>query len=123
MGVHKGSWTSIIFIASLNILFLLNQPNFGSCGSILFYMPMVTKSIRITFMPVASEMVRRGHDVVVVTQHPDKKPNSNLTEIIIDGKEFTEFADRMSAEKLKTGGNPDPPIMEAIELQLSVSWV
>ena len=74
-------------------------------------------------MPVASEMARRGHDVVVVTQHPDKKPNSNLTEIIIDGKEFTEFADRMSAEKLKTGGNPDPPIMEAIELQLSVSWV
>jgi hypothetical protein len=113
----------MIFLASLNILLLLNQPHVVSCGSILFYMPMVTKSIRITFMPVASEMAKRGHEVVIVTQHPDKNPNPNLTEIIIDGKDFNEFTDRLSAEKLKTGGNPDPPIMEAIELQLLVSSV
>ena len=123
MEVYKRSWISMIFLASLNILLLLNQPHVVSCGSILFYMPMVTKSIRITFMPVASEMAKRGHEVVIVTQHPDKNPNPNLTEIIIDGKDFNEFTDRLSAEKLKTGGNPDPPIMEAIELQLLVSSV
>ena len=123
MGVYKRSCMSMIFLVSLNILLLLNQPHIASCGSILFYMPMVTKSIRITFMPVASEMARRGHEVVIVTQHPDKNPNPNLTEIIIDGKDFNEFTDRLSAEKLKTGGNPDPPIMEAIELQLLVSSV
>ena len=86
-------------------------------------MPIVTKSVRITFMPVASEMAKRGHEVVVVTQHPDKKPNPNLTEIIIDGSEFNELMDRVSEDKLKTGGNPDPPILEFIELQLKVSSV
>ena len=86
-------------------------------------MPIVTKSIRITFMPVASEMARLGHEVVVVTQHPDKKPNPNLTEIIIDGSEFNELMDRVSEDQLKTGGNPDPPILEFIELQLKVSSI
>ena len=74
-------------------------------------------------MPVASEMARRGHEVVVITQHPDKNPNPNITEITIEAKEFNEFTERVSAEKLKTGGNPDPPIMEMIELQLSVRTV
>ena len=68
-------------------------------------------------------MARRGHEVVVITQHPDKNPNPNITEITIEAKEFNEFTERVSAEKLKTGGNPDHPIMEMIELQLSVSTV
>ena len=72
-------------------------------------------------MPVASEMARRGHEVVVITQHPDKRPNPNLTEITVDGNEFNEFIERNSAEKLKTGGNTDPPLMEGIQLQLLVS--
>ena len=72
-------------------------------------------------MPVASEMARRGHEVVVITQHPDKKPVANLTEITIDGKEFNEFVEIISTEKLKLGGNPDPPMMKIIELQLLVS--
>ena len=50
-------------------------------------------------------------------------PEPNLTEIIIDGSEFNELMDRVSEDKLKTGGNPDPPILEFIELQLKVSSV
>ena len=120
MAVNNRSWISTICLASLSIVLLANQSNFASCGSILFYMPIVTKSIRITFMPVATEMAKRGHEVVVVTQHPDKKPNLNLTEITVDAKEFNELTEWISAEKLKTGGNPDPPLAEFIELQLLV---
>ena len=78
MAVNNKSLISTICLAGLSIVLLANQSNFASCGSILFYMPIVTKSIRITFMPVATEMAKRGHEVVVVTQHPDKKPNLNF---------------------------------------------
>ena len=118
---RNGPWLVVFFSAAT--LLLLDQQNLVSSGSVLFFMPMVSKSIRITFMPVASEMARRGHEVVVITQHPDKNPNPNITEITIEAKEFNEFTERVSAEKLKTGGNPDPPIMEMIELQLSVSGI
>ena len=118
---RNGPW--LVFFISATTLLLLDQQNLVSSGSVLFFMPMVSKSIRITFMPVASEMARRGHEVVVITQHPDKNPNPNITEITIEAKEFNEFTERVSAEKLKTGGNPDPPIMEMIELQLSVSGI
>ena len=72
-------------------------------------------------MPVAEEMAKRGHQVVVITQHPDKKPTANLKEIIIDAKDFEELTAQVSAEKLKTGGNPDPPIMLGVEYALKVS--
>ena len=118
---RNGPW--LVFFICAATLLLLDQQNLVSSGSVLFFMPMVSKSIRITFMPVASEMARRGHEVVVITQHPDKNPNPNITEITIEAKEFNEFTEKVSAEKLKTGGNPDPPIMEMIELQLSVSGI
>ena len=123
MAVSNRTWVSTIFLAGISIVLLANQSNFASCGSILLYMPIVTKSARITFMPLATEMAKRGHEVVVVTQHPDKKPNPNITEITVDAKEFNELTDRMSAEKLKTGGNPDPPLAEFIECQLLVGTV
>ena len=102
-------------------IFLLEQSAVVSGGSILFYMPVVSRSIRITFMPVASEMARLGHEVVVVTQHPDKKPNPNLTEITIDGKIFNELTEKVSEELMKSGSSPDPPLNEFVEAQLAVS--
>ena len=102
-------------------IFLLEQSAVVSGGSILFYMPVVSRSIRITFMPVASEMARLGHEVVVVTQHPDKKPDPNLTEITIDGKIFNELTEKVSEELMKSGSSPDPPLQEFVEAQLAVS--
>ena len=84
-------------------------------------MPVVSKSIRITFIPVAEEMAKRGHEVVVITQHPDKKPIPNLKEITVDGNEFNEMLERVSKEKLQNDGNADPPIMELITTGLIVS--
>ena len=102
-------------------IFFLEQPTIVSGGSILFYMPVVSRSIRITFMPVASEMARLGHEVVVVTQHPDKKTDPNLTEITIDGKIFNDLTEKVSEELMKSGSSPDPPLNEFVEAQLAVS--
>ncbi len=33
-------------------------------GHVLFFFPMITKSAKITFMPVAEEMAKRGHQVM-----------------------------------------------------------
>ena len=113
----------LLCLISLSVLLLLDKPKFASCGSILFYMPFVSKSIKITFIPVAEEMSKRGHEVVVITQHPGKKPNPNFKEIIVDGNEFDEMTERVSKEKLKSGANADLPVMELIETALMVSNV
>ena len=118
---HKQFVVSRTILIVLHLILFLGQPNVVDSGRILFYMPLVSRSIRITFMPVASEMAGRGHEVVVITQHPDKKPDPNLTEITIDGTIFNNLMEKVSAEKLKTGGNPDPPLMEFVEAQLAVS--
>ena len=78
------TFRGIIFV--LFSLSLLGGKLLVSGGNVFFYMPVVSKSIRITFMPVATEMAKRGHEVVVLTQHPDKNPNPNITEINVDGK-------------------------------------
>ena len=65
--------TIILVLCSLS---LFGRQPLASGGNVFFYMPVVSKSIRITFMPVATEMARRGHEVVVLTQHPDKNPNN-----------------------------------------------
>ena len=100
---------------------LLQQPIVVTGGSVLFYMPVVSRSIRITFMPVATEMARRGHEVFVVTQHPDKNPNPNMTEITIDGKIFNSLTEKISVEMMKEGGKTDPPLMEFVDAQIAVS--
>ena len=41
---------------------------------ILFYMPFVAKSVTITFMPLAEELSRRGHDVTVIVPRKSKSP-------------------------------------------------
>ncbi len=41
-------------------------------GRILFYMPLVSKSMKITFMPLAEELARRGHEVVIIMPHDGK---------------------------------------------------
>ena len=92
-----------------------------SGGSVFFYMPVVTKSIRLTFMPVAIEMARKGHEVVILTQHPDKNPIPNITEITIEGKIMKVVSEKMSEEVMKEGASTSPPIMDFVEAQAAVS--
>jgi hypothetical protein len=34
-------------------------------GNILFFFPVITKSAKITFMPVAEKLAERGHQVLI----------------------------------------------------------
>ena len=109
-----------LLVLSILVL-LMDQPRAVSGGSILFYMPFVSKSIKITFMPVAEEMASRGHEVAVVMQHPTKNPNPNIKEIIIGGNEFIDMTERVSNEKLKSGADATPPLMDMINTAVVVS--
>ena len=42
----------------------------ASAGSLLIWLPLMSKSIKITVMPVAEAMANRGHEVVIVLSHP-----------------------------------------------------
>ena len=42
----------------------------ASAGSLLIWLPLLSKSMKITVMPVAEAMADRGHEVVVVLCHP-----------------------------------------------------
>jgi hypothetical protein len=72
--------------------------------------------MKITFMPLAEEMARKGHEVVVLMPYPTKKPNPKVKEIIIDGSEWDEMQESISNEKLKTGADATPPILELVNM-------
>jgi len=59
----------------------------SSCqaGKLLFYMPLTSKSMKITYMPLAETMAERGHQVTVVMPH--KHPSTdNLTIMTIESE-------------------------------------
>ena len=120
MAKPGASYLGTVFFMTAAIL-LIYEAQLGSCGSILLYMPFVSKSMKITFMPIAEEMATRGHEVVVVMPYQTKKPNPKIKEIIVEGKEFTDMTDRVSEQKLKTGADANPPLLELINTALLVS--
>ena len=55
-------------------------------GRILFYMPMTTKSVKITFTPLAEALAERGHEIVVIMPHQQKAKSSNLKIFTIESE-------------------------------------
>ena len=51
-------------------------------GKIMFWMPIGSESVKITYLPVAEELVKRGHEVTIVHPHPMKEKVKGITEII-----------------------------------------
>ena len=90
----------------------------ASCGSVLFYVPFVTKSVKIGFMPLAEKMATKGHEVVVVMPYATEKPNPKIKEMIIDNQEWEEMQATVSEEKLKTGGDPMSPLIEIVAIAI-----
>ena len=111
----------VLFNLQAVIILLATIVKLASCGSVLFFIPFMSKSVKITFMPLAEEMAAKGHEVVVVMPYATKKPNPKVKEIIIDGKEWDELQEKMSVEKLKTGADSKTPLFEAVDLAVSVS--
>ena len=111
-----------VFVKLQTVLILLATIiKLASCGSVLFFIPFMSKSVKITFMPVAEEMAAKGNEVVVVMPYATKKPNPKVKEIIIDGKELDDMYERISVEKLKTGADSKTPLFEYVDIAVSVS--
>ena len=108
-----------------------------SGGSVLFYWPAGSSSHHMNnVMPVAKEMARRGHEIVIVSKYSDKNPNPNITEIIIDddGK-LNDIFEKMSLDMLKEKGKTmiwpsnlfeliyqyEVPFIELVESEIAVS--
>ncbi len=55
-------------------------------GRILFYMPLTSKSMKITFMPLAESLAERGHQVVVLMPHQATPKSKNLQVVTVDSE-------------------------------------
>ena len=68
----------------------------GGGGRIMFWAPMISTSMRITFQPLAEELARRGHSVTVVMPfHREGKAVPGLEVVTIDST-FQELSDAFS---------------------------
>ena len=52
------------------------------CGSYLFYMPMVMRSMYISFMPLVRELAARGHNITLIHGSRLAENITGLTEIV-----------------------------------------
>ena len=78
----------------LSILLLIVPVIFG--GNLLFFMPVIPKSSKIAWYPLAKEMAERGHQVTIVSPYQSQKEVQNLEEIIIDGAQLIKYQDEVS---------------------------
>ena len=108
-------------IVSLTIL-----SSIGLCngGKVLFYMPFISESVKITFMPVAKELAARGHAVTIVTPFPDKSVDSlNLRQISFDNKFMVDSIRQMSKSKLNPDADASFPIFDLFNIAFTVSSI
>ena len=108
----------ILFMMTLGCLV-----NTSHCGKILFYMPFISESVKITFMPVAIELASRGHSVTIVTPFPDKMvDNQNIRQISFDSKFMIDKIREMSKEKLNPNSDDKFPIFELFNVAFTVRF-
>ncbi|XP_046972692.1 UDP-glycosyltransferase UGT5-like [Vanessa cardui] len=89
-------------------VFVVFVTKYATAARILAVYPIPSISHQIAFRPLTNELVRRGHEVTVITTDPAYKPNEappNLTEIdvhdlsyamwrdVVHSKSFGEFKD------------------------------
>ncbi|XP_017132690.1 UDP-glucosyltransferase 2 [Drosophila elegans] len=65
------------------MIFLFGLPGFGSGYRILFMGPFPAPSHWLWLEHFQKDLLRQGHHVTSVNNHPTKQPHENLTEIII----------------------------------------
>ena len=109
------SYFDVLFTIALTIL-LVDKPNLASCGSILIYMPLVAKSQKIAFMPVAEEMAARGHEVVVLAPFPAVEPNPKIKEIILECDELIKSMEVAHDKLLTSAVDASYPAISRSEL-------
>jgi len=75
-------------------------------GNILIWAPVSSRSVKITFMPLAKELASKGHDVLLVYPHKSKHQTKRITELTINGSRFTELTEKTSSIAMTDGKNP-----------------
>jgi hypothetical protein len=103
-------------------LTILSAIGFCSGGKVLFYMPFISESVKITFMPVAKELASRGHSVTIVTPFPDKKiDSSSIQQISFDSQFMVDSIREMSKSKLNPNADASFPIFDLFNMAFIVS--
>ena len=67
------------FLFSFAIL-VVTMTAFAEAGKVLIWLPMVSKSVKITYTPVVEELARRGHEVYVAHPFKSKEKTKGITE-------------------------------------------
>ena len=69
-------------------------------GNVLFFMPVIPKSSKIAWYPLAKAMAKKGHQVTILGPYPSPEKVQNLEEIIVNNDEFLAYQDEISKEIL-----------------------
>ncbi len=86
----------------------------------MFYMPLVSTSMKITFMPLAEELGKRGHEVVIFMPMSHKDKLKNVEVAVVDSK-FDELQINISKTFLETGASSTPPIFDLLDAAIETN--
>ncbi len=78
------------------ILGILVLTGHGQGGRILFYIPYAAKSSCTTMVPIATELVNRGHNVTLVTEWDSLKMDKRIQHIAISSKSSDQAGKELS---------------------------
>lgn len=70
------------------------------CGNVLFFMPVIPKSSKITWFPLAMQLADRGHMVTIVNPYASKESYPNIEEIIVESA-FDNYTNEISSQILQ----------------------
>lgn len=84
----------------LSLIFVLLALAEG--GKVLFYMPIIPKSSKITWYPLARKLAELGHQVTIVSPYGSDKAYQNLEEIVLSENYLDGIANNISSEILRS---------------------
>lgn len=102
---------------SLAAIFLL-LPLMAHGGKVLFWMPFVSKSITITYMPMAERLAERGHEITIVTAFPSKTKSDKIVQFH-SGDTVKTFINKASESALSQTSSP--PFFSLLDMACDVN--
>ncbi len=101
-----GRFKLVLFL--LSVLALANMALGGD--RILIYIPYAGKSSCITLLPIARELVNRGHHVTLVSEFDTLKVDNRVQHIVIPSKNADESGIKLTGEFLKERDSKQPAV-------------
>ena len=101
------------------LLFALNS---SMGGKYLVYIPFSSKSIKLSLMPMAKELSKRGHNVTIVSPYLEKKPIPGIIEItnvFPNENLFTSVSETLLKEN--ASGSLDMPFTDVLDATVNAN--